>query len=75
LPSPITGIIPETAGVGTTSRELTAVASGEDPRRRISTYLVGVGTAMSRCLAAFYADMVAYAPTAAKCGKHSLELV
>lgn len=43
----------------------TAVASVTDPRRRISTYLAGVGTAMSRCSPAFYADMVAYAPTAA----------
>jgi AcrR family transcriptional regulator len=42
-----------------------AVAAVEDPRRRISTYLAGVGTAMSRCSPSFYADMVGYAPTAA----------
>jgi AcrR family transcriptional regulator len=42
-----------------------AVAVVGDPRRRISTYLAGVGTAMSRCSPSFYADMVGYAPTAA----------
>ncbi|MBP2369592.1 TetR/AcrR family transcriptional regulator [Pseudonocardia parietis] len=42
-----------------------AVAAVEDPRRRIPTYLAGVGTAMSRCSPVFYADMVGYAPTAA----------
>ncbi|MFI5953132.1 TetR/AcrR family transcriptional regulator [Cryptosporangium sp. NPDC051539] len=41
-----------------------AVAAVEDPRRRISTYLAGVGTAMSRCSPTFYADMVGFAPTA-----------
>ncbi|GAB4064684.1 TetR/AcrR family transcriptional regulator [Angustibacter speluncae] len=41
-----------------------AVAAVDDPRRRISTYLAGVGTAMGRCSPAFYADMVGYAPTA-----------
>jgi AcrR family transcriptional regulator len=43
----------------------TAVASVADPRRRISTYLAGVGSAMSRCSPTFYNDMVGYAPTAA----------
>jgi len=43
----------------------TAVASVADPLRRISTYLAGVGSAMSRCSPAFYADMVGFAPTAA----------
>jgi AcrR family transcriptional regulator len=42
-----------------------AVAAVTDPRRRIPTYLAGVGTAMSRCSPVFYADMVGYAPTAA----------
>src|SRR3954468_4513287 len=42
-----------------------AVDAVADPRLRISTYLAGVGTAMSRCSPAFYADMVSYAPTAA----------
>jgi AcrR family transcriptional regulator len=41
-----------------------AVAAVADPRLRISTYLAGVGTAMSRCSPVFYADMVNYAPTA-----------
>jgi len=41
-----------------------AVGAVEDPRLRISTYLAGVGTAMSRCSPVFYADMVSYAPTA-----------
>ena len=36
-----------------------------EPRLRISTYLKGVGTAMSRCSTAFYTDMVGFAPTAA----------
>src|SRR3954447_15499258 len=35
-----------------------AVAAVDDPRRRIPTYLAGVGTAMSRCSPSFYADMV-----------------
>jgi AcrR family transcriptional regulator len=43
----------------------TAVASVADPRRRISTYLAGVGSAMSRCSQTFYSDMVGFAPTAA----------
>jgi AcrR family transcriptional regulator len=43
----------------------TAVAAVTDPRRRISTYLAGVGSAMSRCSATFYGDMVGFAPTAA----------
>jgi AcrR family transcriptional regulator len=43
----------------------TAVAAVADPRRRISTYLAGVGSAMSRCSPTFYTDMVGYAPTAA----------
>jgi AcrR family transcriptional regulator len=42
-----------------------AVAAVDDPRRRISTYLAGVGAAMSRCSPTFYSDMVGYAPTAA----------
>jgi AcrR family transcriptional regulator len=42
-----------------------AVAAVDDPRRRIPTYLAGVGTAMSRCSPTFYADMVGYRPTAA----------
>ena len=42
----------------------TAVAAVADPRRRISTYLAGVGSAMSRCSPTFYSDMVGYAPTA-----------
>lgn len=41
------------------------VATVADPRRRISTYLAGVGRAMSRCSMAFYNDMVSFAPTAA----------
>ncbi|WP_353953289.1 TetR/AcrR family transcriptional regulator [Knoellia sp. S7-12] len=41
-----------------------AVSAVEDPRLRISTYLAGVGTAMSRCSPVFYTDMVGYAPTA-----------
>lgn len=41
-----------------------AVAGVDDPRRRISTYLAGVGTAMSRCSPTFYNDMVGFAPTA-----------
>ena len=36
-----------------------------DSRRRISTYLAGVGSAMSRCSPSFYSDMVEYGPTAA----------
>jgi AcrR family transcriptional regulator len=43
----------------------TAVAAVTDPRRRISTYLAGVGSAMSRCSSTFYSDMVNYSPTAA----------
>jgi AcrR family transcriptional regulator len=43
----------------------TAVAAVTDPRRRISTYLAGVGAAMSRCSPSFYHDMVGFAPTAA----------
>jgi AcrR family transcriptional regulator len=43
----------------------TAVAAVTDPRRRISTYLAGVGSAMSRCSPTFYSDMVGFAPTAA----------
>jgi AcrR family transcriptional regulator len=43
----------------------TAVATVTEPRRRISTYLAGVGSAMSRCSPAFYSDMVSFAPTAA----------
>src|SRR4029450_4212712 len=43
----------------------TAVAAVSDHRRRISTYLAGVGSAMSRCSPTFYSDMVSYAPTAA----------
>ena len=42
-----------------------AVAAVPDPHHRISTYLAGVGSAMSRCSPAFYSDMVGYAPTAA----------
>lgn len=42
-----------------------AVAAVTDPRRRISTYLAGVGSAMSRCSPGFYTDMVGFAPTAA----------
>src|SRR3954470_5160049 len=42
-----------------------AVAAVDDPRRRISTYLAGVGAAMSRCSPTFYSDVVSYAPTAA----------
>jgi AcrR family transcriptional regulator len=42
-----------------------AVDAVEDPRLRISTYLAGVGTAMSRCSPVFYGDMIGYAPTAA----------
>ena len=41
-----------------------AVDAVTDQRLRISTYLAGVGTAMSRCSPVFYADMVGYAPTA-----------
>ena len=45
--------------------EIEAAASAEsDPRQRIATYLTGVGVAMRRQSAAFYADMVAYRPTA-----------
>jgi len=40
------------------------VAAETDPRQRIRTYLSGVGTAMRRHSAAFYDDMVSYAPTA-----------
>jgi AcrR family transcriptional regulator len=43
----------------------TGVAAVADPSRRISTYLAGVGAAMSRCSPAFYNDMVSFAPTAA----------
>jgi len=43
----------------------TAVAAVADPRRRISTYLAGVGSAMSRCSTIFYSDMVNFGPTAA----------
>jgi AcrR family transcriptional regulator len=43
----------------------TAVAAVTDPHRRISTYLAGVGSAMSRCSPAFYSDMAGFAPTAA----------
>ena len=43
----------------------TAVAAVTDPRRRISTYLAGVGSAMSRCSPTFYSDMAGFAPTAA----------
>lgn len=41
-----------------------AVQAETDPRQRIPAYLSGVGEAMSRCSAAFYSDMVAFAPTA-----------
>jgi AcrR family transcriptional regulator len=41
-----------------------AVAQETDPRRRIHTYLAGVGTAMRRNSPAFYDDMVNYEPTA-----------
>jgi AcrR family transcriptional regulator len=41
-----------------------AVDAMDDPRLRISTYLVTVGTAMSRCSPIFYADMIGYARTA-----------
>lgn len=41
-----------------------AIGQETDPHRRISTYLAGVGSAMSRCSQTFYADMVDYAPTA-----------
>lgn len=48
------------------TREIEAEVAGvADPRRRISTYLAGVGVAMSRCSTAFYADMVGFPPTAA----------
>src|SRR3954451_17121491 len=43
----------------------TAVAAVAAPRRRISTYLAGVGSAMSRCSTTFYSDMVNFGPTAA----------
>ena len=51
-------------------RRVTQVSSsGADRRlvrrRRISTYLAGVGSAMSRCSPTFYSDMVSSAPTAA----------
>lgn len=41
-----------------------AVEAESDPRAKISVYLHGVGSAMSRNSAAFYQDMVEYAPTA-----------
>ncbi|OZF57610.1 TetR family transcriptional regulator [Rhodococcus sp. 14-2470-1b] len=41
-----------------------AVAEEPDPRLRITTYLAGVAKAMRRNSRAFYADMVAYRPTA-----------
>jgi AcrR family transcriptional regulator len=41
-----------------------AVAEEGDPRRRIRTYLAGVGTAMRLHSPAFYDDMVNYEPTA-----------
>ncbi|WP_237341620.1 TetR/AcrR family transcriptional regulator [Williamsia soli] len=40
------------------------VAAEADPRRRITTYLGGVAEAMRRNSRAFYADMVAFEPTA-----------
>lgn len=40
------------------------VAGVTDPRRRISVYLSGVGSAMTRCSQNFYVDMNAYGPTA-----------
>ncbi|MQY18974.1 TetR/AcrR family transcriptional regulator [Nocardia macrotermitis] len=43
----------------------TVVAAESDPRRRIATYLAGVGTAMRSQSQAFYADMVGFGPTAA----------
>lgn len=36
----------------------TVVGAVTDPRRRISTYLAGVGSAMSRCSPNLYSDMV-----------------
>jgi AcrR family transcriptional regulator len=41
-----------------------AVADEADPRRRIRTYLTGVGTAMRLQSPTFYDDMVNYEPTA-----------
>ncbi|MFE3825363.1 TetR/AcrR family transcriptional regulator [Streptomyces sp. NPDC059092] len=42
-----------------------AVERHDDPQARITTYLEGVAQAMRRNSPAFYADMVAYPPTAA----------
>lgn len=41
-----------------------AVAAVTDPRVRISTYLAAIGSAMTRCSQAYYADMKSYRPTA-----------
>lgn len=41
-----------------------AVELEDDPQRRITTYLTGVGAAMRRNSPTFYRDMVAFAPTA-----------
>ncbi len=41
-----------------------AVAAESDPRTRITTYLGGVADAMRRNSRAFYADMIAFEPTA-----------
>lgn len=41
-----------------------AVAEHDDPQVKITTYLEGVAQAMRRNSPAFYADMVAYPPTA-----------
>ena len=40
-----------------------AVANESDPRKRITTYLGGVASAMRRNSRAFYDDMVSYPPT------------
>lgn len=40
-----------------------AVADEHDARRRIATYLAGVGTAMRRQSPTFYADMAGFSPT------------
>lgn len=47
------------------TRHIEAATSGvDDPGEQISSYLKGIGGAMSRQSPAFYRDMVAYPPTA-----------